>query len=158
VKMLLGSAAAWPLAARAQQPAMPVIGVLDARSPGTTENSPRAFREGLKDTGYIAGENVALEYRWAENQMDRLPTLAAELARRRVTLIAAIGSAMSFRRSSSRRGLRMMIRFTSCARHWHPDGHGFCAQPELSGCVSGRLSVAATGASSAFWRNASHYH
>jgi putative tryptophan/tyrosine transport system substrate-binding protein len=86
-----GAAATWPLAARAQQPAMPVVGVLDARSPGTTENSLRAFRQGLKDTGYVEGENVALEYRWAENQMDRLPGLAAELVRRRVTLIVAIG-------------------------------------------------------------------
>jgi len=62
---LLGGAAAWPFAARAQQPGMPVIGVLDARSAGTTESTLRAFREGLKDTGYIAGENVALEYRSA---------------------------------------------------------------------------------------------
>src|SRR5258706_11214235 len=89
--MLLGGAAAWPLAARAQQqPTMPVIGVLDARSPGTTENPLRAFREGLKDTGYIAGENVALEYRWAEDQIDRLPALAADLVQRRATVIVAI--------------------------------------------------------------------
>jgi len=89
---LLGGAAAWPMAARAQQPAMPMIGVLDARSPGTTENPLRAFREGLKDTGYIAGENVALEYRWAEDQIDRLPALAADLVQRRATVIAAIGA------------------------------------------------------------------
>jgi len=88
---LLGGAAAWPMAARAQQPAMPMIGVLDARSPGTTENPLRAFREGLNDTGYIAGENVALEYRWAEDQIDRLPALAADLVQRRATVIAAIG-------------------------------------------------------------------
>jgi putative ABC transport system substrate-binding protein len=86
----LGGTAAWPLTARAQQPAMPVIGVLDARSPGTTENPLRAFREGLKDAGYIAGENVALEYRWAEDQVDRLPALAADLVQRRATVIAAI--------------------------------------------------------------------
>jgi putative ABC transport system substrate-binding protein len=86
--MLAGGTAAWPLAARAQQPAMPVIGVLDARSPGTTENLLHAFRQGLKETGYVEGENVALEYRWADNQIHRLPALAAELARRQVSIIA----------------------------------------------------------------------
>ena len=90
IAVLGGAAVAWPVSAHAQQPAMPVIGVLDARSPGTTENPLRAFREGLKDTGYIAGENVALEYRWAEDQIDRLPGLAADLVQRRVTVIAAI--------------------------------------------------------------------
>jgi putative ABC transport system substrate-binding protein len=85
---LLGGAALWPLAARAQQPNTPVIGVLDARSPGTTESHLRAFRQGLNETGYVEGENVALEYRWADNQIHRLPALAAELARRQVSIIA----------------------------------------------------------------------
>jgi putative ABC transport system substrate-binding protein len=88
---LLGGTAMWPLTVRAQQAAMPVIGMLDARSPGEVESLLRAFRQGLKETGYVQGENVALEYRWAENQMDRLPTLAAELVRQQVTLVAAIG-------------------------------------------------------------------
>jgi putative ABC transport system substrate-binding protein len=84
-----GAAVAWPLAARAQQPAMPVIGLLDPRSPHMLATPSRGFRQGLKDTGYVEGENVALEYRWAENQMDRLPALAAELVRRQASVIAA---------------------------------------------------------------------
>jgi putative tryptophan/tyrosine transport system substrate-binding protein len=80
-----------PFAARAQQPAMPVIGFLDFRSPDAFVDRLRGFRQGLKDTGYVEGENVAVEYRWAENRLDRLPELAADLVRRRVAVITASG-------------------------------------------------------------------
>ena len=90
---LLGVAAAWPVAARAQQQVLPVIGVLDPRSPDAVVDRLRALRQGLKGTGYVEGENVAIVYRWAENQIDRLPALASELVQRRVSLIVAVAPA-----------------------------------------------------------------
>src|SRR5262249_49386757 len=81
---LLGGTAAWPLAARAQQAAIPVIGLLDARLPDAMGDRLRGFRQGLGETGYVEGDNVTLLYRWGENKLDRLPELASELVRRRV--------------------------------------------------------------------------
>jgi putative tryptophan/tyrosine transport system substrate-binding protein len=88
---LLSAAVAWPLAAHAQQPALPVVGFLDSRSPEALTDRLRGFRQGLKEAGYVEGDNVTILYRWAENQLDRLPLLAAELVRRQVAVIATTG-------------------------------------------------------------------
>jgi putative tryptophan/tyrosine transport system substrate-binding protein len=96
ITLLGGAAATWPLVARAQQPAMPVIGFVSPTSPEANVDRLRGFRQGLKEQGYVERENVGVEYRWADNQIDRLPELAAELVRRQVSVLAALGDPAAF--------------------------------------------------------------
>src|SRR5262245_50892866 len=98
IALLGGAAATWPIAVRAQQAAMPVVGYLSPTSPiGAGQTALTAIRRGLRDNGFVEGQNVAVEYRWAEGQLDRLPALAAELVRRHVSVIATSGGLTSAR-------------------------------------------------------------
>src|SRR5450432_2159891 len=95
ITLLGGAAATWPIAVRAQQAVVPVVGYLNAGSPENGANTVAAFRKGLSEMGYVEGRNVAIEFRWGQNDRGRLPELAADLVRRKVDVIATPGSAVS---------------------------------------------------------------
>jgi putative tryptophan/tyrosine transport system substrate-binding protein len=118
----LGSAAAWPMVARGQQPALPVIGFLNAAAPDGYRPMVAAFRQGLHDAGFVEGRNLAIEFRWSEGQNDRLPAMAADLVRRQVAVIAATTTPAALA------ARRRLLRFRSSSR-WAPTRYGSAWSP-----------------------------
>jgi len=95
IKVIAGSAAAWPLGTQAQQPAMPVIGFMSGRAPEDSAHLVSAFRQGLAETGFVEGQTVTIEFRWAHGDYDRLPALAADLVSRKVAVLVGVGGDVS---------------------------------------------------------------
>jgi ABC-type uncharacterized transport system substrate-binding protein len=129
---LLGGAVAWPLAARAQQSGMPVIGFMSTLSPESISKPVAGFHQGLKETGYIEGQNATIEYRWAQGQYDRLPELAADLVRRRVAVIVASGGDPSPQiAKSATQTIPSYSDHSYRVRHvWRPRQGGFSREPQ----------------------------
>jgi putative ABC transport system substrate-binding protein len=116
---VVGSTAAWPLVARAQQPATPVIGFLSSRAPGESANVLSAFRDGLREVGFVEGQNLAIAFRWAEGRYDRLPALAAELVSLRVAaLFAAGGPPSAFAAKAATSEIPIVFSAVNDASHW----------------------------------------